>query len=84
MEKINGLKKVINKFCLYYNRFIEGGFLLIREDYKKRAEFLNKEVTVKVFDKTYEGRAVDVLENGALKITDKNNKEQILLIGDIL
>ena len=78
------LKKVTEKFCLYYNRFIEGGFLLIREDYKKRAEFLNQEVTVKVFDKTYEGRAVDVLENGALKITDKNNKEQVLLIGDIL
>ena len=78
------LKKVTDKFCLYYNRFIEEGFLLIREDYKKRAEFLNKDVSVKVFDKTYEGKAVDVTENGALKLKDKNNKEHILLIGDIL
>ena len=78
------LKKVTDKFCLYYNRFIEDGFKLIREDYKKRAEFLNKYVSVKVFDKTYEGKAVDVTENGALKLIDKNNKEQILLIGDIL
>ena len=78
------LKKIINKFCLYYNRFIEEGFLLIREDYKRRAEFLNRDVSVKVFDKTYEGRAVDVTENGALKLKDKNNNEHILLIGDIL
>ena len=78
------LKKVTEKFCLYYNRFIEEGFLLIREDYKRRAEFLNQEVSVRVFDKIYEGKAVDVTENGALKLTDKNNKEQILLIGDIL
>ncbi len=78
------LKKVTEKFCLYYNRFIEEGFLLIRDDYLRRAEFLNKEVAVKVFDKTYTGIAVDVTPNGALKLRDKNNKEQILLIGDIL
>lgn len=78
------LKKVLNRFCLLYNRFIEEGFLLIRGDYIKRAEFLNKEITVKVFDKTFEGKAVDVTENGALKLIDKSKKEHILLIGDIL
>ena len=60
------------------------GFLLIREDYKRRAEFLNKEIAVKVFDKTYKGKAIDVTNNGALKLKDNNNKEHILLIGDIL
>lgn len=78
------LKKVTDKFCLYYNKFIEEGFSLIREDYKIRAEFLDKEVAVKVFDKTYRGRAVDVTENGALKLINKDNQEQILYIGDIL
>lgn len=78
------LKKVIEKFFLLYNRFIEEGFLLIREDYKKRAEFLNKIVAVQVFNKTYEGAAIDVTPKGALQIKDKNNQEHILLIGDIL
>ncbi len=78
------LKKVLSKFCLLYNRFIEEGFLLIREDYKRRAEFLNEEISVKVFDKTYTGIAKDVTENGALKLIDKNNQEHIFLIGDIL
>ena len=78
------IKKVIDKFCLRYNRFIEEGFLLIREDYKKRAEFLDRPVTVKVYDKEVCGLAVDITENGALKIVDKNNNEHVLLIGDIL
>ncbi len=78
------LKKVTEQFCLYYNDFIEEGFPLIREEYKRRAEFLNEPISVKVFDKVYEGIVVDITENGALKLKDENNKEHILLIGDIL
>ena len=78
------IKKVINKFCLRYNKFIEEGFLLIREDYKKRAEFLNMPITVRVFDSEISGIAKDITDNGALKIVDKNDKEHVLLIGDIL
>ena len=78
------LKKVLERFCLLYNRFIEEGFLLIREDYKKRAEFLNKEVAVKVFDKIYKGIAEDVTSNGALVLKSEEDKKQILYIGDIL
>lgn len=84
VNKEEFLKKVINKFCLYYNSFIEEGFVLIREDYKRRADFLNKDIAVKVFDKTYCGIATDVTPNGALRLKDKDNKEHILLIGDIL
>lgn len=78
------LKSIINKFCLRYNKFIEEGFLLIRDDYLRRAEFLNKTVTVKVFDRDIIGIVKDVTEAGALKLIDKDNKEHVLLIGDIL
>ena len=64
IDRNDFLKKVINKFCLRYNKFIEEGFLLIKEDYKKRAEFLDMPITVRVFD--------------------NENKEHVLLIGDIL
>ena len=84
IDKESFLNMVLEKFCLGYDRFIGEGFKSIREEYKKRAEFLNKEVTVKVFDKTVTGLAVDVTENGALTIVDKNNNEQTLYIGDIL
>ncbi|MBR6127505.1 biotin--[bacterium] len=78
------LKKVLSKFCLLYNKFIEEGFLSIREDYMKRAEFLKEEISVRVFDKIYTGIASDVTDKGALKLTDNKNREHILLIGDIL
>ena len=78
------LKKLLERFCLMYDRFIEKGFILIRDEYIRRACFLNKEINVKVFDKTISGIAKDVTENGALKLIDNENKEHVLLIGDIL
>ena len=78
------MEKLTNKFCLLYNNFIEGGFLLIKEDYLRRAGFLNKEVTVKVLNEELFGVATDVTDDGVLKLLDKESKEHILLIGDIL
>lgn len=78
------LNKLLDRFCLRYNRFIEEGFLLIREEYKRRAEFLNSLITVKVFDKEISGFVKDITAQGGLLIVDENNKEQVLLIGDIL
>lgn len=78
------LKKLLDKFFLRYDNFIEEGFPLIRKDYIRRANFLNKEVTVKVFDIEISGIAKDITRNGALKLVDKNNNEHVLLIGDIL
>ena len=78
------LEKVVDKFCLRYNKFIEEGFLLIRDDYIRRAEFLDRTVAVKVFDNEITGVAKEITGSGALKIVDKDNKEHVLLIGDIL
>lgn len=84
IDKRDFLEKIMTKFCLLYNKFIEDGFLLIREDYIRRAGFLSKEVTVKVLNEKLCGVAQDITETGALKLLDNNNKEHILLIGDIL
>ena len=78
------LKKLLAKFCLMYDKFIETGFLLIKEEYLKRAGFLNKNISVKVFDRTISGIAKDITDSGALKLIDNNNQEHILLIGDIV
>ena len=78
------LKKLLEKFCLLYDSFIEDGFTFIKNDYIRRAGFLNKNVTVKVFDKEICGIAEDITDNGALILRDENYKKHILLIGDIL
>lgn len=84
IDKEKFLKTLLDKFCLRYDKFIEEGFLLIKDDYIKRAGFLNKEVTVRVFDKEICGIAKDITDNGALKLVDKDENEHVLLIGDIL
>ena len=78
------LKKLLEGFCLMYDKFIEEGFILIKNEYIRRAGFLNKEINVKVFDNTISGIAKEITDNGALKLIDKQNKEHVLLIGDIL
>ena len=78
------LTKLLDKFCLMYDKFIKEGFLLIKNDYIRRANFLNKEITVKVFDKEICGIAAGITDNGALRLIDRNNNEHVLLIGDIL
>ena len=84
IEKQNFLKKVLENFCLRYDSFIEEGFILIKDEYVRRASFLNKEVTVKVLEKEISGKAIEITNTGALKLLDKNMNEHILLIGDIL
>jgi len=78
------LKKLLDNFCLGYDSFIEEGFSIISDEYKKRCSFLNKSVTVKVYNKEICGIAKNLTDNGALKIVDNNNEEQILYVGDIL
>lgn len=78
------LHDLLDKFCLGYNDFIKEGFLLIREDYLKRAGFINKTVTVRVLETEIQGIAQDITVLGELKLLDKENKEHILYIGDIL
>jgi hypothetical protein len=41
-------------------------------------------VTVKVYDRELSGIAIDITEQGALKLVDENKKEHVLSIGDIL
>ena len=84
IDKEKFLKTLLDKFCLRYDKFIEEGFLLIKKDYIKKAGFLDKEVTVRVFDKTVDGIAKNIAYNGALKLVDKDGNEHVLLIGDIL
>jgi BirA family biotin operon repressor/biotin-[acetyl-CoA-carboxylase] ligase len=84
IDKEEFLKKLSERFFLMYDEFIEEGFLLIKNEYIKRFAFLNKDISVSVFDKIIKGKAVGITDDGALKIVDNNKNEQILLIGDIL
>lgn len=78
------LKKVLEKFFLLYDSFIEKGFPLIRDEYIQNMLFLNEEILVKNFDSEIKGLLKNINNNGALVLQDNNSQEHILLIGDIL
>ncbi len=71
-------------FFSEYNNFLNRGFELIQDDYILRACFLGKEITVKLFNSELKGVAKSITGNGELVLIDKNNKEFVLTIGDIL
>lgn len=77
------LKDLLNLFFQEYNKFLDSGFELIKHDYIKRANFLEKEVCVQVFDRTKTGIAKAVDNNGALLLQNEN-EQYVLTIGDIL
>lgn len=84
VNKEEFLKKLVENFCLNYDKFINCGFPLIKDYYLAKAEFLNQEISVRVLDKVYTGIAVDITDDGALKLIDNRNNSQTLFIGDIL
>lgn len=75
--------RMTDRFFAGYKEFLNTGFPMIKEKYVRRACFLNREITVKVFNDDKKGVAKSITEKGEL-ILANNNKEFVLTIGDIL
>lgn len=76
-------EKLLHEFFKNYEEFLKQGFFMIKKDYIERCNFLGKEISVKVFNDKKSGIAKAINDNGELVI-EKNNKEFILTMGDIL
>lgn len=83
VDKEEFLNKLLNNFFENYDNFLEKGFVTIKNDYLNRAYFLNREISVKVFNETKSGIAKSVSDNGEL-VLEKDDKELVLTMGDIL
>lgn len=75
--------RLVEKFFMGYDEFLNRGFDFIKESYIKRACFLNRELCVRVFNDDKKGIAKSVTDKGEL-VLENNNKEFVLTIGDIL
>ena len=75
--------RLTEKFFAEYKKFLNNGFSMIKQKYVRRACFLNREITVKVFNDDKKGVAKSITEKGEL-VLENNNKEFVLTIGDIL
>jgi len=83
IDKKEFVQKLLDKFFLGYNIFLEEGFSLIEKEYSKRASFLNKKISVNSFNESVTGVAEKINSNGALVVRDDNDCKHTFLIGDI-
>ena len=78
------LEEFLSEFFNNYDQFLALGFEYIMDDYLKRNCFLEKDLNVQVLNSVKSGYAKGINKNGELILQDKENKELILNIGDIL
>ena len=77
------LDKLLDKFFENYDKFLQEGFVMIKDEYVKKACFLNKNISVQVFNEKKSGFAKQINDFGEL-VLENDNREFILTIGDIL
>ena len=77
------LDKLMNRFFENYDKFLEQGFVMIEQDYIKRACFLGKEISVKDFNNTISGLAKSINSAGEI-ILERDGNDITVTIGDIL
>jgi len=75
---------LVDEFFGNYDRFLAEGFSYIKDEYTKRNCFLNKELSVRVFNRIENGLAKEINDNGGLVLLNKDKNELVLTIGDIL
>lgn len=78
------LNKLLEEFYSGYKSFLDEGFAYIKNDYIARNCFLNKELSVHVFNDIKSGFAKSVNNSGELILQTKNDNDLVLTIGDIL
>ncbi len=76
------LNKLLFEFFKYYDKFLEGGFLFIKNEYTERCKFLNKEINVKLPDGFIKGKACGFTDSGELILKNRDGRI-ILSAGDI-
>ena len=77
------LNKLLNKFFENYDEFLKPGFDFIKDDYIKRAYFLDSTITVDSYKTKIKGIAKRIANDGSLVILADGN-EIIVNMGEIL
>ena len=83
VDKSEFLNKLLDKFFGNYDNFLQKGFVMVENNYVKRACFLNKEISVKGFNNVFTGFAKSINHAGELVLV-QNENEITVTMGDIL
>lgn len=78
------LKTFLYKFEKYYSLFKNKEFNKILSRWKELSNVMNKEVKVELFDKTIQGKVIDIDKKGALIVKDHENNIHDIFSGDVI
>lgn len=84
VDKHKFQQKLIENFFKDYDGFLEKGFKYIKDDYEKRASFLNKNLKVAVFNIIKEGISRELDDNGNLVLLLPNGEIEKINMGEII
>ena len=83
VDKNEFIENLLTEFFDNYEDFLKKGFVMIKNDYLNKSCFLNKEISVQVFNEKKSGLAKEVNDFGEL-VLENSEKELVLTMGDIL
>lgn len=83
VDKYEFEQKLLDEFFASYDDFLHAGFPMIKEEYIRKACFINREINVQVFDEIKSGIAEKITDSGEL-VLDNKGKDLVLTMGDIL
>lgn len=84
IDRMNLICRVLENLEKWYNLFERNGANDIIKEWKSLAITIGRDVKVQSGNSFVEGRAVDIDENGALLIKDRNGVIQKVLSGDVI
>ena len=83
IDKEEFVEKLCEEFFKNYVDFLKTGFVMIKDYYLDKACFLDKDISVQVFNEKKSGTVKEVNDLGEL-VLEKDSKELVLTMGDIL
>jgi BirA family biotin operon repressor/biotin-[acetyl-CoA-carboxylase] ligase len=74
---------ILDCFSRWYETWVQHGFAPVREAWLEKAYGLDKTITARLPDISYEGRFESVTENGAMVLRMKNGAERVITAAEI-
>lgn len=84
IDKKDFMQRLLDKFFADYDEFLDKGFEYIKNDYEKRASFLNQNLKIAVFKDVYEGFCNGIASDGALVLLMPDGISKIFNMGEIV
>jgi BirA family transcriptional regulator, biotin operon repressor / biotin---[acetyl-CoA-carboxylase] ligase len=83
LDRLDLVVQFIDTFWLWYDRFLEGGIAVLAPEWRRRSTLLGRTVRVETAGETYVGTALDLENDGALRVRLESGTEEVLHAGDV-